>query len=81
MEVDAFVKAENKKAYRHKGDCRMVGAVEGDLAEEVRKLREDLAKTKDELKSSQRRPRKFSGDKKLTRNDGCYNCGEKGHFT
>ena len=41
---------------------------------------EDLANTKDELKSAQRRPRKFNSDKKSTRDDGCHNCGEKGHF-
>ena len=43
-EVDAVDEAENK-AHRHKGDGQMVGAAEVDLAEEVRVLHEDLAKT------------------------------------
>ena len=78
-EVDVVVETENKKAHHCKRDCWMVGAAEEHLAQEVRKLHEDLAKTIDELKNAQRRPRKFNGDKKPTRDDGCYNCGEKGN--
>ena len=78
--MDAVVEAENKKAHHHKGDCRMVGATEEDLAEEVMKLHENLAKNKDELKNVQQKPRKFNNNRKSTRNNGCYNCEEKGHF-
>ena len=46
----------------------------------MKKLQEDLAKTKDEFKNAQRKTRKPSTGKKSTSEKGCYGCGEKGHF-
>ena len=50
------------------------------MADEVKKLCEDLDKIKYELKNAQHKPRKFNSDRKFTCDEGCYNCGEKGHF-
>ena len=79
-EVDAVVEAENKRLPRRKGDCRMVGSSEEDLAVEVKKLKEDLEKTKEELKEAQRRGKKPHPGKRASREEGCFGCGEKGHF-
>ena len=73
-------KAKNKKIHHRKGEFRMVGSTEDDLAWEVKKLWEGLAKMKDELKNTQRKTRKPTTGKKSTSDEGCYGCGKKGYF-
>ena len=77
-EVDAMVEAE--KTPRRKGECRMVGSYKDDLVEEVKKMPEDLAKTKDELKHMQKKTKKQGTGRKFSNDEGCYSCGEQGHF-
>ena len=58
----------------------MVGSAEEELAEEVKKLRADLAKTKEELKSAKRESSEKGREKKSLSEVTCYGCGEKGHI-
>ena len=59
IEVDAVVEAESRNAPWRKGDCRIVGSSEENLAEE-----EDLAKTKDELRNAQKRTMKKGAEER-----------------
>ena len=77
-EVDAMVEAESRKTPCRKGDCRIVGFSEKDLAEEVKKLWKDLAKTNDELRNAQRRMKKQG--ERSSQEEGCYGCGDKDRF-
>ena len=77
-EVDAVMEAEARKSSRRRGDVRVLGATEEELREELEKMKVDLKKTQDELRSArnqaQKRPRKRLQD--IT----CYECQEKGHY-
>ena len=52
----------------------MAGFSEEDFAEEVKKLLDDLAKIKDELRNAQRRMKKQGAGKKPPKEEGCYGC-------
>ena len=78
-EVDAVMEAESRKSSRKRGDVRMVGSVETDLGEEIRKLKSDLTKTQEELASARREMIEKRREKKPLKDITCYGCGEKGH--
>ena len=74
-EVDAVMEAECRKTSRKRGDVRVVGASDDDHQGEITRLREELEKTKEEL-------REFK--KKVVRGPPkevvCYGCGKPGHY-
>ena len=53
-DVDAVIEADDRKSSGRTGDVRVLGSGEDDLAEEVKKLQADLARTHKELKEAQR---------------------------
>ena len=57
----------------------MCGSGEEDHLEEVKQLREDLAKPQRELKKAQEASGKKPGRRPL-KEITCYGCGEKGHY-
>ena len=71
-----MVEAENKRI----GECRMVGSSKEDLVEEGKKLREDLGKTKDELRHVQEKMKKQFIGRKSSDEEGCFGRGEKCHL-
>ena len=77
-EVDAVIEAEHRRSSRKRGEARMVGA-EG-VEDEVKQLRVELAKAKEELKSARRDSGRSRGARRPLQDVVCYGCGEKGHY-
>lgn len=57
----------------------MVGAAEEELRAELQKLKGDLERTQEELKSARTTERRGEGRRPL-KDVTCYGCGEKGHY-
>ena len=52
-EVDALIEAESLKTSRQRGEVRMVEPVDKELCQKVKKLKEDLVKTRKDLRDTQ----------------------------
>ena len=90
-EVDAVVEAENRRNPRRRGDVRMVGSSEEDLAGQVEKLKIQLAEAKAKSGSKSdahpqaqgRKQGQMKGrapGKRSPKEVVCYECGGRGHF-
>ena len=79
-EDDAVIEAEPRKTSRRRGDVRMVEPTNEELRQEVKRLKEDLIKTRKELKEAQREVKPNRSGQKPLWEVSCYGCGEKGHF-
>ena len=53
-EVEAVIEANNRKSCQRRWYVRVLGSVEDDLAEDIKNLQADLAKTQKELKEAQK---------------------------
>ena len=83
-EVDAVMEAENKKTTRKRGAVQVVGSMEEDPLEEIKKLKGELEKALANIHTSLatrmgNRQKDCKDEKCFLKDAVCYGCNEKGH--